>query len=65
MPLERGGGSNMTKADKKTQLFAVVLVGAEEGDIENPLVRATSSADAISAALHDPRWEGYACTFGS
>lgn len=45
----------------ETEVFAVVLVGQEEGDVQLALVRATSPDLAISAALHDPRWETYAC----
>ncbi|NLH88018.1 MAG: hypothetical protein GX460_07500 [Firmicutes bacterium] len=51
----------MPEKEKGVQLYAVVLVGMEEGAIEIPLVRAISAEYAISAALHDSRWEGYAC----
>jgi hypothetical protein len=51
----------MPEKEKGVQLHAVVLVGMEEGSIEIPLVRAISAEYAISAALHDSRWEGYAC----
>lgn len=39
----------------------VPIATHEEGDVQTALVKASSVGEAISAALHDSRWESYAC----
>ena len=51
----------MTQVETDGDVFATILVGAEEGDVQIVLVKAPSAEQAISAALHDSRWESYAC----
>jgi hypothetical protein len=51
----------MTQVETDGEVFATILVGAEEGDVQTVLVKAASAGEAISAVLHDSRWESYAC----
>lgn len=51
----------MTQVETDSEVFVAVLVGAEEGDVQTVLVKAASAGEAISAVLHDSRWESYAC----
>ena len=51
----------MTQVETDGDMFDTILVGAEEGDVQIVLVKAPSAEQAISAALHDSRWESYAC----
>ena len=51
----------MTQVETDGEVFATILVGAEEGDVQTVLVNAPSAEEAISAVLHDSRWESYAC----
>ena len=51
----------MTQVETDGEVFATILVGAEEGDVQTVLVKAASAGEAISAVLYDSRWESYAC----
>ena len=51
----------MTQVETDSEVFVAILVGAEEGDVQTVLVKAASAGEAISAVLHDSRWESYAC----
>lgn len=51
----------MTQVETDGEVSATILVGAEEGDVQTVLVKTASAGEAISAVLHDSRWESYAC----